>query len=282
MPFGFKVLANTVASIIPDVFDGDKARSLPISIWILFYLTGNTLGPPMFAGVLQHIGDWRWIFYIQLMVYGALLPFFYFAIQETRGCVILMRRAKKLRKDTGKQFFSRDEVAEAERSMFRNLAAAVYRPLYLQFTEPVLMACTLWSGFSFGSVFLFTQSTEQVFTSLYGWKAWYSGYIQIAIVIGEIFGCMAAIYGTSLYFRSASRNTETPGKPIPEARLYVSIFGSFFGIAGGMFVFAWTSYPFLPWIAPTIGLVMVGFGIQTVVSAVADYIVDCYAASNCE
>lgn len=46
-----------------------------------------------------------------------------------------------------------------------------------------------------------------------------------------------------------------------------------------MFVYAWTSYPFLPWIAPAIGLTMVGVGIQVVVSAVADYIEDAYAAS---
>ncbi|KAI7097928.1 hypothetical protein KC319_g13367 [Hortaea werneckii] len=71
-----------------------------------------------------------------------------------------------------------------------------------------------------------------------------------------------------------------PGKPIPEARLYVSTAASFIGIVGGMFVYAWTSYPYFPWIAPAIGLAMVGCGIQVVVSAVADYITDAYAASD--
>lgn len=272
------LLANTAASVIPDLFETDEARSVPVGVYILFYLMGSTLGPPMFAGVVQYIGDWRWIFYIQLIIYGAFFPVFFVAVKETRASVILRRRAKNIRKETGQQVYTKAELSDS--SLLSDIGKIVYRPVYLLFTEPVLIATTFWSAFSFGTVFLFTQSTEQVYIELYGWHVWSTGYIQIAIVIGEILGWFATFYGTRLYLKSASRNTETPGRPIPEARLYVSIFGSFVGIVGGMFVYAWTSYPSLPWIAPTIGLGMVGFGIQTVVSAAADYIEDAYAASG--
>lgn len=104
--------------------------------------------------------------------------------------------------------------------------------------------------------------------------------MQGAVTIGEIIGWPFTLYSTRLYLRSAARNPECPGRPIPEARLYVSVFGSFFGIVGGMFVYAWTAYPSLPWIAPAIGLGMVGFGIMIVVTAVCDYIADAYAASD--
>ena len=163
------LLANTVASVIPDVWNDDMARSLPVGIYILCYLLGSTLGPPMFAGVVQHIGDWRWICYVQLIVYGSLFPFFYFTIKETRGNVILRRRAKRLRKETGKQFYTSEELNAT--SVLNSLAKAVVRPLYLQFTEPVLMVSTLWSSFAFGTVFLFTQSVEQVYTATYGWES---------------------------------------------------------------------------------------------------------------
>lgn len=272
------LLANTAASIIPDLFETDEARSVPVGVYILFYLMGSTLGPPMFAGVVQYVGNWRWIFYIQLIIYGAFFPVFFFAVKETRANVILRRRAKKIRMETGEQAYTKAELSET--SLLSDLGKIVYRPVYLLFTEPVLIATTFWSAFSFGTVFLFTQSTEQVFIKLYDWHVWSTGYVQIAIVIGEIVGWVATFYGTHIYLKSAPRNTETPGRPIPEARLYVSIFGSVVGVMGGMFVYAWTSYPFLPWIAPTIGLGMVGFGIQTVVSAAADYIEDAYAASG--
>lgn len=218
------------------------------------------------------------IFYIQLIIYGALAPLFFLLLKETRGTVILRRRAKQIRISTGRSVHTAEELNQPP--LFSRLLKSITRPAYLLFTEPVLIACTLWSAFSFGTVFLFTQSTAQVFTSLYGWEEYSIGYVQGAVVIGEIIGYFPTLYSSHLYQRSASRNTEVPGTPIPEARLYLSVFGSFVGLTGGMFVYAWTAYPSFPWVAPAVGLGMVGFGIQVVVTAVADYITDVYAASG--
>ena len=213
-----------------------------------------------------------------MIVYTFFFPLFFLLLRETRGTVILRRRAAHLRKTTGQAIYTQHELDSPP--ITQRLLKSMTRPAYLLFTEPVLFASTLWSAFSFGTVFLFTQSTEQVFAGLYGWSSYSTGYVQLAIVIGEILGWGAAMYSSRVYLRSAKNNTESPGNPIPEARLYVSVFGSFFGIVGGMFVYAWTSYPQIPWIAPAIGLAMVGFGIQVVVSAVADYITDAYAPSD--
>jgi MFS family permease len=54
------LIANSCASIIPDLWRDERGRSLPVSIYIFFYIAGSTLGPPLFAGVVQNIGDWRW------------------------------------------------------------------------------------------------------------------------------------------------------------------------------------------------------------------------------
>lgn len=213
-----------------------------------------------------------------MIIYGTLFPAFIYLIAETRGSVILRRRAVRLRKETSRPIYSASELDK--QPLHHKLLKSASRPLYLLCTEPVLLASTLWSAFSFGTVFLFTQSAAQVFRSLYGWEDHSTSYILGAVVIGEILGWFPTLYSSRLYLRSAARNTETPGRPIPEARLYVSVAASFFGITGGMFVYAWTSYPHVPWIAPAIGLGMVGFGIQVVVSAVADYITDAYAVSG--
>lgn len=213
-----------------------------------------------------------------MIIYGAFFPFFFLLLKETRGSVILSRRAKKIRKSTGKPIYTQAELDPTPKHQI--LLKSMSRPAYLLVTEPVLFASTCWSAFSFGCVYLFTQSVGQVFSSLYGWKEYSTGYVQGAIVIGELLGWLATLYSSHLYLKSASRNTEMPGQPIPEARLYVSVFASFLGIVGGMFVYAWTSYPYLPWIAPAIGLAMVGFGIQVVIVAICDYITDIYAPSS--
>jgi MFS family permease len=222
--------------------------------------------------------NWRWIFWIQLILYGALFPLFAYFIEETRHHIILRRLAKKARKETGRNLKTQAEIDDVKLHSF--MYESVTRPGKLLFTEPVLMCCTLWSAFAFGTVFFFTQSVEQVFEELYGWSEYQCGYVQGAVVIGEILGWVASLYGSRLFLKSAKRNTEFPGRPIPEARLYVSVFGSFVGISGGMFVYAWTSYPYIHWSAPAVGLGMVGFGIQIVVSAVADYVTDAYADSG--
>lgn len=53
-------LANTLCSMIPDLWEGEEARSLPIGLYVLVYVLANTLGPPLFAPVTQLIGNWRW------------------------------------------------------------------------------------------------------------------------------------------------------------------------------------------------------------------------------
>ncbi|EGP90189.1 uncharacterized protein MYCGRDRAFT_69159 [Zymoseptoria tritici IPO323] len=274
--------ANTISSIIPDLWATDKARSFPVSIYIVCYLVGSTLGPVLFAGVVQATNSFRWIFYIQLILYGTLLPFYILILRETRPNIILRRIASRLQKSsppsTSQTFTTADDLSSP--GLIPHLLTSIRRPMYLLFTEPVLAASTLWSAFAFGTVFVFTQSVEQVFQSLYGWSAYTCGYIQGAVVIGELLGWLVSLPSIRIYLASASRNTESPGTPIPEARLYVSVAGSFIGITGGMFVYAWTSSPFLPWIAPATGLLMVGFGIQVVVSAVADYVTDAYAESG--
>ncbi|CAK3796080.1 related to synaptic vesicle transporter SVOP and related transporters (major facilitator superfamily) [Lecanosticta acicola] len=271
-------VANSVSAMIADLWDTEKDRTLPVSIYILFYVWGDSAGPAVFAAVTEYIGNWRWIFYIQLIIYGAPFPLLYWLLREVRPEVILRTRSKKMRKETGRDYFHEGEMTKIP--FMLRFWRSTSRPLYLLFTEPVLFAATLWSAFALGLIFLFTQSVEQVFQGLYGWTEAQCGYVQGAVLIGQLFGWGASTYGQRFFFSSADRNLEFPGEPIPEARLYTSVFGSFFGVAGGMFLYGWTSYPHIHWIFPTLGLAVNGFGTLIVVYAAAEYVVDAYADSS--
>lgn len=53
-------------------------------------------------------------------------------------------------------------------------------------------------------------------------------------------------------------------------------------LAGGLFIFAWTSNPDIPWIGSVIGAACIGFGFFTIFPATMNYLVDTftmYAAS---
>jgi MFS family permease len=267
------VIGNSAASVIGNVWATEKQRSKPVSLWIWAYLAGSSVGPVIGASIFQFL-SWRWISYLQLIWYGVLFPINFLVFKESRAAIILHQRAKRLRAK-GQNAYTRQEL-EAE-PLRQLLVTSIQRPLKMLVTEYVVFFSTLWSAFTVGTLYLFTQSVEQVFVGLYDWGPVEAGYVQAAIVIGEVAGWFFSIPSAKLYFSSARRNTEMPGVPIPEARLYLSVAGSMVGISGGMFVYAWTSYPTLPWIAPAVGLFMVGAGSVVVVAGLADYIVDAYS-----
>ncbi|KKA29471.1 hypothetical protein TD95_003408 [Thielaviopsis punctulata] len=267
------ILANTVAGILTNVFDGDRARAPAMGLYILIYLGATSLGPVIGAAIFRNL-SWRWIGYIELIWTVAVLPLFVFGMPESRPSAILKAKAKKLRKK-GIQAYTEQELDTTPITQI--IIKSVQRPLYMLFTESVVFVSTMWSAFSVGTIYLFTQSVEQVYSELYGWDAVKAGYIQAAIVVGDILGWAFCLYTNSWYYDSAKRNPEIPGVPIPEARLYQAVIGGFFGVTGGMFVYAWTSYPAIHWMAPTAGLVIVGFGTTAVVQSIANYVVDAYS-----
>ncbi|KAJ5164906.1 Major facilitator superfamily domain general substrate transporter [Penicillium coprophilum] len=275
------ILANTSGTVIGNVWDTERNRNVPVSLFIVAYLSGSSIGPVIGAAIYQAL-TWRWIGYIQLMWYGAFFPLYFFLFKECRGIAILGQRAKALRRE-GKNAYTQHEIDTQGQSILSIVGHSASRPLFLFFTESVVFVSTLWSAFTVGTLYLFTQSVEQVFAELYDWTPSQAGYVQAAVVIGELLGWVITLFSGKLYFDSASRNKEIPGTPIPEARLYLAIVGGIFGISGGMFTYAWTSYPNFPWIAPAIGLAMVGAGSVIVVTGISDYVVDAYSkyAGSC-
>lgn len=275
------ILANTSATVIGNVWDTERNRNIPVSLWILVYLAGSSIGPVIGAAIYEAL-TWRWIGYIQLIWYGAFFPVYFFLFEECRGIAILAQRAKA-RRCKGENAYTQHEIDTQDQSIVNIIVRSASRPLILFFTESVVFVATLWSAFTVGTLYLFTQSVEQVFAELYGWSPSQAGYVQAAVVVGEILGWLVTLFSAKFYFDSAFRNKETPGTPIPEARLYFAILGGIFGISGGMFTYAWTSYPNFPWIAPAIGLAMVGAGSVIVVTGISDYVVDSYSkyAGSC-
>lgn len=268
------ILANTAAGVAGNVWSTEWSRSVPVSLYILGYMAGSSMGPVIGAAIFHSLG-WRWIGYMQLIWFGALFPVYYFFFYETRGSAILAQHVQGTLKNEG---YGRSTKKAVSSTLSRqNLASSVTRPVILLCNEPVLFVSTLWSAFTVGTLFLFTQSVEQVFMGLYDWTVTQTGYVQSAIVIGECIGWSLNFLSRKLYFGSASRNNEIPGTPIAEARLYMAVVGGVLGISGGMFTYAWTSYPTIPWIAPAISLAMVGAGSVLVVTGVTDYVVDGYS-----
>ncbi|KAF3391668.1 hypothetical protein F1880_007941 [Penicillium rolfsii] len=271
------VSINIVGGSISDVWYGDRARSLPMSLFGFTSVVGIALGP-FIGSAIQTIhkkDPWRWIFYIQIIYNAALIPVFWLILRETRGDVILKKRAKRLRRETGRPIYAESELNT--KNVWKLLQVSFERPTRMLLTEPVVTFFTLWVSFAWGILFLFFSSVGQTFSHNYGWDTFQTGLIQLAISVGAVIGTVVNPLQDWIYLRSARNNREKPGRPIPEARLYTSIPGSLL-FAGGLFWYGWGSVGngSIHWIVPTLGIGCTGVGIYSIYMAVVNYLTDAY------
>ncbi|KAK8245122.1 multidrug transporter [Phyllosticta capitalensis] len=257
------ILENITSGICGDLWEDALTRSLPISLYIFSLLSGTTIGP-VIGGAIMTTLEWRWVFYVQIILYVIIFPFVFFLLPETRGEII----ASEGLQDGHQGINNASTIA-----LFKS---AIGRPLRMLTTEPVVLCSTLWSSFCFGNALIYTQSIPLVYRTLYNFSAPSTGLVQAALVIGIAIGLLISPLQDRFYARSGDKTSPDAHKP--EARLYLAIPASFFGLAGGLFLYAFTtseSHP-QPWIAPTIGIALVGIGIQTVMTAASHYVEDAY------
>ena len=230
-----------------------------MSIFGMTSVVGIALGP-LVGGAIQSRLNWRWIYWIQIIVDAVFIPFFWFILKETRGDVILAKRAKKMRKEGRRTAYARCEIDRP--GILQALKISFMRPVKMLFTESVVSSFTLWVSFAWGILFMLETSVPIVFSTLYGFDTFQTSLVQLALSCGAIVATLVHPIQDMLYLRSAKRNMERPGKPIPEARLYFAVVGSLVFTAG-LFWFGWTSSRSYPWILPTVGIGCVGFGIYS-------------------
>lgn len=211
------------------------------------------------------------IWYVQIIYNIGLIPIFYLILKETRHEVILAKRAKKIRKETGKPVYAMSECENV--NLLKEMDISFRRPMHMLLTEPVVTFFTLWISFGWGILFLFQNSVVQTFTQNYHFNTLQSGTVQLAITVGAAIGTAVNPIQDTFYLRSAKRNHESRGVPIPEARLYSSVPGTLF-FAGGLFWYGWGSNPHVHWIVPACGIASTGLGIYSIYMAVVDYLTD--------
>lgn len=174
----------------------------------------------MFGFVTERIG-WRWINWIQMIMAGVTACVVILYFRETRGNVILSKRAAKLRKETGDDRYQCR--ADKERASLAILIkTGVSRPLWFLISEPIGTASVghmqyqrltaIYSAklvrlgrFRLGSesphssrdaqilttqqtMYGLVQSITLVYRNIYGWSLGVSGLAFIAIFLGAILG----------------------------------------------------------------------------------------------
>ncbi|KAM0756467.1 MFS general substrate transporter [Meredithblackwellia eburnea MCA 4105] len=256
--------STMVGGTISDIFESHN-RGLPMSLFALCAFAGTGLGPALMGYVELNL-KWRWMQWIQMILMGVLTLSIFLFTKETRGSVLLSRRAARMRKETGDQRYQCRSDAERA-SLVVLIRVSMTRPIYLLFTEPIVAAFSLWVGMAWGTLYLALEAVPLVFTEVYHFNLGEVGLVFYTAVFAAGIGWVTNLYQEKLY-------RSTVAKRGPEARLYASCVGGL-AFPAGLFIFAF-SQGRGHWMGPTVGLALTFSGVFTIYLATFNYLADCY------
>ncbi|KAJ5950779.1 uncharacterized protein N7479_009192 [Penicillium vulpinum] len=257
-----------VAGSIEDMFNS-KHRVWLIFLWAMVANMGLALGPIMSIYITVHLG-WQWVFYIAAIV-TAVITIFLFGIRESRPSLLLEREVAKIRKESGNntlQALNPDSTPDIKTFV----RIALFRPIQLFFTEPIVFMVATMSAVAFALIYLFTEALPPIYESM-GFSSTSSCLPFIAICIGLVSGLLTRIQDHRTIVKY-----EEQGIPLkPEHKLLGFSIGAPV-LAVGLWWFAWTIPPIadVHWIVSTVALVLIGYALNEFDSVLAGYLADSY------
>ncbi|KAK4703621.1 hypothetical protein P7C70_g2595, partial [Phenoliferia sp. Uapishka_3] len=260
-----------VAGIVADLFK-KRNRGTAMGTFVVMVYAGNGLGPTC-ANWIAYKVNWHWVYWLQMIMGGVAFLLIFFFLPETRGILILEKRADALTKETGKPHYIRGADYIELATFAERVKISLTRPLIYLFTEPIVAIMAMWIGTAWGVVFLLIGAVAHVFTETYGFNQGSASSILACGLIGAIFGWFTNEFIQERIYRNAV--VKGGGKAEPEVRLYSSAIGGIL-FAVGAFGFAGTARPSVHWIAPAIFITVANFGLYTVYLATYNYLSDVY------
>ncbi|KAE8548379.1 hypothetical protein EYB25_008757 [Talaromyces marneffei] len=257
------------------------------------YSVGALFAPivgPMAGGFVAYELDWRWDCWL-LAISGAIISIvMLFVLKETYHTVILERKVKRLRKQTGNQLLRSklDTGLSSGAYFWRN----IIRPVKMLTRSPIVIITSLFIAITYGYMYLLFTSFTEVFQRYYGFTTSNVGVCFLGLGLGSFIG-VAIFSATSdkMIKRKAADDDDTdadmmmatPKQAIikPEYRLPPLPF-AVLCLPVGLLIYGWTAEWGLHWIIPIIGTVLIGIGQLLLYMVLQMYLIDSftiYAAS---
>lgn len=280
---GASTFATMIGGVISDIYHAED-RNAPMAIYSASALAGTGFGP-MLCGFVVPRTNWRWVFWHQVIALGLLMTAMVILFKETRGSVLLSRKAKKINKylDSLSGQVSTAEKVTASYPIRYTVAAdgsrhsighllylSLTTPFKLLFTEPVVFFFSLWAAFAWGVLYMQLNVLPLVFSTNHGFTIEEQGAVFASLIVGVLIAVTISIYQEKLAKRWRPKLFDNP-----EGRLYFACLEAAF-LPIGLFWFGWTSYGSIPWIVPCLGIGCAMMGIFSIYLAVFNYLADVY------
>jgi MFS family permease len=207
------------------------------------------LGPIVGGWILQSIDSWRWSFYVCAIATAIVIVMVAILLPETY--------APKLNRK--------------ERPSLREIPRALKRPLHLLATQPIIQVLAAYGAIIFGIYYLFLTTISRTFKETYGQSIGISSLHYLAMLLGFILSVGVSGKAMDKLYKKFSQDGT-----FPEARMpYLAASGSI--LPAGLLLYGWTAQYRVFWLAPDVGLFLVGTGILAPLIAIQHYTLDCYS-----
>ncbi|KAF2105906.1 MSF membrane transporter [Lophiotrema nucula] len=252
-------------------------RGIAMAGYAMAVVAGPCLGPIVSAAVVaQSYLGWRWTEYLTGILQSAVLLVAVIFIDESYPPLLLVYKARRLRHESG-NWALHTKFEEWDVSLKEMSQKFLIRPIQLLMT-PICFLVALYASFCYGILYMQLGGIPIIFGEIRGWKPVVATLPFLCVLIGAMLGCSMNVYNQTLYNKAyhAAGNRAVPEKRLPPMMLGSIIFSV------GQFIMGWTSPREYTWVAPCIGIILVGTGFFTIFQAALNYLVDTftqYAAS---
>ncbi|KAL1408894.1 hypothetical protein Q8F55_005708 [Vanrija albida] len=260
---------TNVGGSIADIWAVEE-RGVPMAIFSCTLFMGPCLGPLFGGWIALKTHTWRNIYWV-LFGFIGLVAIFTLVVPETYAPIILRRKAARLNKENNTDVY----VSKHDIDMvpFKDrLKTAMFRPFILMVCEPIILFMSFYLSFIYSLLYGLFFAFPIAFEQIRGWNIGMTGVSFVSIIIGIAIAMCVMPIQERLY----KKHCEREGKQVPEARLYMMMFGCIF-MPISLFIFAFTSYPGISWVGPCAAGVLFGFSMVVIYISANSYIVDSYS-----
>ncbi|KAJ8068549.1 hypothetical protein OCU04_002265 [Sclerotinia nivalis] len=288
----FRILAGINASspisvsggIYADIYKDPVTRGRAMAV----FTGGTCVGPvaaPIISGFISPALGWRWTFWIGLIVAGASwIPLVF--LPETYGPVLLLERAKKLRKETGNpEIFAPIELEKQD--LKQMITVTFTRPVRMLFFELIVLAACSYLALAYGIFYMYFEAFPIIFGGIYGQSSGVSGLMFLPIAGGAVLAIIVFLWWDTFLRKAQAANKPWTQKE-ESRRLPLALFGGPLYVISLLWL-GWTSHASIPFYVPMLAGIPFGMGFILIFVALVNYLTDAYevfaasamAASSC-
>ncbi|KAL2061323.1 hypothetical protein VTL71DRAFT_7596 [Oculimacula yallundae] len=265
--FGGSVSIAILGPTMADMFKADqRGKSYALATFAPYL--GAAIGP-LVGGGLSHAAGWQWLFWVVSIFDSVLITIFAISTQEPYSPVLLARKSKQLRMETGKDY--RTAFERSHPRLSQKLRSSMVRPIRLFFTSPIILILGLLLSYSFGVYIIALTTFSTMWQENYGLSETRSSLHYIAIALGSTLG--SQITGPCIDIVWAHLKAKNNSVTAPEYRVPMMIPGILI-MPLGMFLYGWAVERHLHWIIVDLGAALMSGGMMSSSSAMFSYLID--------